>query len=127
MRISDWSSDVCSSDLEEASINAHGSSSSAGDEVDAAWRDRIDDAVAVLTTLREHDEELARAGEAAMWQSMIEAAPARQDEVRGGGAAPARTEEWTRGASRRNSERTTRKAGAKRREESWITYPPRRT
>src|SRR3546814_1076075 len=51
---------------EEASINAHGSSSSAGDEVDAAWRDRIDDAVAVLKTLREPDEEMARAGDAAM-------------------------------------------------------------
>src|SRR3546814_15214000 len=69
---------------EEASINAHGSSSSAGDEVDAAWRDRIDDAVAVLKTLREPDEEMARAGDAAMWLSMIEAALACEDEVRGG-------------------------------------------
>src|SRR3546814_17345507 len=72
---------------EEASINAHGSSSSAGDEVDAAWRDRIDDAVAVLKTLREPDQEMASAGDAAMWRSLLEAALACADGGRGGAEA----------------------------------------
>src|SRR3546814_19914157 len=73
---------------EEASINAHGSSSSAGDEVDAAWRDRIAAAVAVLQTLRGPDEEMARAGGEGTWLTVIEDVPACGAWVRGGAAVP---------------------------------------
>lgn len=56
------------------SINGEGGDPSAGDEVDAIWRDYVDDAVAVLKTLREPDPAMAAAGEAAIWERMVEAA-----------------------------------------------------
>ena len=56
------------------SINADGTDPSAGDAVDAEWRDHVDDAVAVLKTLREPDEAMAAAGDAAMWERMVRAA-----------------------------------------------------
>src|SRR3546814_20825036 len=109
MRISDWSSDVCSSDLEEASINAHGSSSSAGDEVEAAWRDRIDDAVAVLKTLREHEEEMGQTGDAAMSVVKIGDAVAGEEEARCGGADTAGQKDRTRWDTRKGRARNNRK------------------
>ena len=48
------------------SANGEGGSCSAGDEVDVAWRDHVDDAIAVLKTLREPDAAMARAGDAAV-------------------------------------------------------------
>jgi len=56
------------------SANADGGDPHAADAVDAAWRDYEDDAVAVLKTLREPDEAMARAGDVAVWQRMIAAA-----------------------------------------------------
>lgn len=56
------------------SANGEGGSCSAGDEVDAAWRDHVEDAVAVLKTLREPDEAMAAAGDAAVWERMVLAA-----------------------------------------------------
>lgn len=56
------------------SVNADGFDPSASDAVDGAWRDHIDDAMAVLRTLREPDAVMADAGDAAVWRAMVEAA-----------------------------------------------------
>ena len=56
------------------SSNAEGSNPSAGEAVDLAWREHLDDARAVLRTLREPDEEMAAAGDAAVWERMVRAA-----------------------------------------------------
>lgn len=56
------------------SSNAEGSNPSAGDVVDLAWQEHLDDARAVLRTLREPDEEMAAAGDAAVWERMVRAA-----------------------------------------------------
>ena len=56
------------------SINADGSDPSAGDRVDAIWRDYREDAVSILRTLREPDPAMAEAGDLGTWQRMIEAA-----------------------------------------------------
>ena len=64
------------------SANADGDQESAGDAVDATWRDYRDDALAVLHTLRAPSAAMAEAGDAATWERMIlaaieEAQPAR--------------------------------------------------
>jgi hypothetical protein len=56
------------------SINAKGDVASASAEVDAHWRDYEDDALAVLRTLREPDEAIARAGDPLAWEAMVLAA-----------------------------------------------------
>jgi hypothetical protein len=56
------------------SANAEGSDAHAGEAVDASWRDHVDDAKAVLRTLREPDEKMAAAGDPAVWERMIRAA-----------------------------------------------------
>jgi hypothetical protein len=56
------------------SANADGDSESAGTQVDAAWKDHRDDALAVLKTLREPSRTMAAAGDAAMWERMVLAA-----------------------------------------------------
>ena len=56
---------------QRASANADGDEKSASDTVDATWRDHLDDAVAVLKTLREPDEAMAQAGDPAVWEKMI--------------------------------------------------------
>jgi hypothetical protein len=56
------------------SANGDGDSRSAGDQVDAVWRDYVDDALAVLRTLREPDERMAAAGDPAVWERMVLAA-----------------------------------------------------
>jgi hypothetical protein len=56
------------------SINADGADPSAGPEVDATWRDHVNEAVAVLKTLREPDERMARAGDPQVWEAMVQAA-----------------------------------------------------
>jgi hypothetical protein len=56
------------------SANANGSESSASDEVEAAWPHHIDDAVAVLKTMREPDANMAAQGDVAVWERMIRAA-----------------------------------------------------
>jgi len=57
-----------------ASINAEGDEKSAGDRVDATWRDYAEDARSILRTLREPDAAMAGAGDAAMWERMVLAA-----------------------------------------------------
>ena len=56
------------------SANAEGSDPSAGAAVDATWHEHVDDAMAVLRTLREPDERMAVAGDARVWERMILAA-----------------------------------------------------
>lgn len=56
------------------SANAHGEDRSASDAVNAAWHEHVQDAVAVLKTLREPDERMAAAGDPAIWERMILAA-----------------------------------------------------
>ena len=58
----------------DRSINAEGSSPHAAEAVDATWRDYVDDAVAILKTLREPDPAMAAAGDETMWAAMVEAA-----------------------------------------------------
>ena len=62
-----------------ASANAEGEDASAGAEVDATWRDYRGDALAILHTLREPDEAMARAGDAEVWGRMVDAALARSE------------------------------------------------
>ena len=63
---------------EALSSNANGSDPSAGDKVDLAWREHIDEALAVLHTAREPDEAMAAVGDTAMWRNMVEAAIAQR-------------------------------------------------
>ena len=56
------------------SSNAEGSDPSAGEKIDLAWREHVNQALAVLHTLREPDEAMAAAGDADVWRKMVEAA-----------------------------------------------------
>ena len=59
---------------QRASANADGFLASAGDVVDDSWREHLDDARAVLRTLREPDPAMASAGNVETWRAMVEAA-----------------------------------------------------
>jgi hypothetical protein len=56
------------------SSNAEGSDPSAGDKVDKVWREHVNQALAVLHTMREPDEAQAAVGDTDMWRNMVEAA-----------------------------------------------------
>jgi hypothetical protein len=56
------------------SVNAKGDAASAGADVDLAWSDHLDDATAVLKTMREPDQEMAAAGDPAVWTAMVRTA-----------------------------------------------------
>ena len=56
------------------SSNAEGSDPSAGDKIDMVWREHVNEALAVLHTMREPDEQMAAAGDPDMWRKMVEAA-----------------------------------------------------
>ena len=60
------------------SSNAEGSDPSAGEKVDRVWREHVNQALAVLHTMREPDEAQAAVGDADMWREMVEAAIAEQ-------------------------------------------------
>lgn len=62
----------------ELSSNANGTDPHAGPEVDRTWRNHVDDAIAVLHTLREPDEAMAAVGDVDMWRNMVEAAIAQK-------------------------------------------------
>jgi hypothetical protein len=62
------------------SINAGGEDPSAGERVDAIWRDYRGDALSVIRTLREPDPAMAAAGDVAVWERMVEAALAEAGE-----------------------------------------------
>jgi len=56
------------------SANAEGSGRSVSAEVDARWREFAGDAIAVLRSLREADQDMAAAGDPRMWTRMVLAA-----------------------------------------------------
>jgi len=56
------------------SANAEGVDPSAASAVDMEWEDHIDDARAILRTLREPDPEMAAVGDLEVWERMIAAA-----------------------------------------------------
>ena len=56
------------------SSNAEGSDPSAGEKVDMVWREHVNQALAVLHTMREPDEEMAAAGDSESWSRMVETA-----------------------------------------------------
>lgn len=60
------------------SSNAEGSNGSAGPEVDDTWRDHLNQALAVLHTMREPDEAMAASGDVETWRNMVEAAIAQR-------------------------------------------------
>jgi hypothetical protein len=64
----------------ELSSNAEGGDRSAGDKVDASWRDHVNQALAVLHTMREPDEEMAAKGDPEIWARMVETAIAERVE-----------------------------------------------
>jgi hypothetical protein len=46
--------------------------------IDGSWREHLDDARAVLHTLREPDQTMASVGDVATWRAMVEAALAAE-------------------------------------------------
>ena len=60
------------------SSNAEGSDPSAGDKIDLAWPQHVNQALAVLHTMREPDEAQAAVGDTEMWRNMVEAAIAQR-------------------------------------------------
>ena len=60
------------------SSNAEGSDPSAGEKVDKVWREHVNQALAVLHTMREPDDAMASAGDAETWSRMVEAALAER-------------------------------------------------
>ena len=56
------------------SSNAEGSDPSAGEKVDMAWREHLNQALAVLHTMREPDDRMAAAGDPENWARMVKAA-----------------------------------------------------
>ena len=61
------------------SSNAEGSDPSAGEKVDQVWREHLNQALAVLHTMREPDEQMASAGDAEVWSRMVETAIAQAE------------------------------------------------
>ena len=60
------------------SSNAEGSDPSAAGKVDQVWHEHVNQAVAVLHTMREPDEAMAAAGNVETWRDMVEAAIAQR-------------------------------------------------
>ena len=60
------------------SSNAEGSNGSAAAEVDRTWSEHLNQAQAVLHTMREPDMAMAAAGHTETWRTMVEAAMAQK-------------------------------------------------
>lgn len=60
------------------SSNAEGADPSAGEKIDKVWREHMNQALAVLHTMREPDEDMAAAGDVDVWRKMVEAAIAER-------------------------------------------------
>jgi hypothetical protein len=56
------------------SSNAEGSDPSAAEKIDLAWKEHLNQALAVLHTMREPDRQMAEAGDPQVWKRMVEAA-----------------------------------------------------
>ena len=61
------------------SSNAEGSDPSAADKIDHVWHEHVNQALAVLHTMREADEDMAAAGDPDMWRKMVEVAIGEPD------------------------------------------------
>ena len=61
-------------------LNNGGYFTSKGDKIDRAWREHLNQALAVLHTLREPDEAMAEAGDAGVWRAMVETAIAEAEQ-----------------------------------------------
>lgn len=59
------------------SSNAEGSDPSAAEKVDMVWPEHLNQALAVLHTMREPDEAMAAVGDIDQWRRMVEAAIAQ--------------------------------------------------
>ena len=59
------------------SSNAEGGDPSAAETVDQVWPEHLNQALAVLHTMREPDEAMAAAGDVEAWRRMVEAAIAQ--------------------------------------------------
>lgn len=55
----------------QLSLNGGGNDPHASGAVDAAWPAYVDDAYAILHTLREPDAQMAQAGDVDVWRAMI--------------------------------------------------------
>jgi hypothetical protein len=64
---------------EAHSSNAEGSDPSAGEKVDLVWREHINEALAVLHTMREADRSMAAVGDPDTWTRMVETAIAQAE------------------------------------------------
>ena len=56
------------------SSNAEGSDPSAAAKVDLVWPEHLDEAIAVLNTMREPDRAMAAVGDPETWHRMVEVA-----------------------------------------------------
>jgi hypothetical protein len=56
------------------SKNADGNQASASEEVDAVWHDHLNQALAVLRTMREPDQAMVAVGDEDAWSRMIDVA-----------------------------------------------------
>lgn len=56
------------------SSNAEGSDPSAAEKIDRAWKEHMNQALAVLHTMREPDRMMAEAGDPEIWTRMVETA-----------------------------------------------------
>lgn len=63
------------------SSNAEGSDPSAAEKVDRTWPEHVNQALAVLHTMREPDDAMAAVGDSDDWRRMVEAAIAHQIEA----------------------------------------------
>ncbi len=70
------------------SINAEGDDPSAGPNVDETWHEYLEDALSILRTMREPDENMARAGDPDVWERMVEAALRVERAVEGAANKP---------------------------------------
>ena len=61
------------------SSNADGSDPSASEKVDKVWREHLNQAVAVLHTMREADSQMAAAGDPEAWSRMVQIANSEAD------------------------------------------------
>jgi hypothetical protein len=59
------------------SSNAEGSEPSAAEKIDRVWHEHLNQAIAVLHTMREPDEAMAAVGDESAWSRMIDAAMSR--------------------------------------------------
>lgn len=59
------------------SSNAEGSDPSAAEKIDQVWPQHLNQALAVLHTMREPDEAMSAVGDTEQWRRMVEAAIAQ--------------------------------------------------